>query len=76
MMSQESFHRPRHGVIPVEIALVGEAVDLRLGDFYQGKVDPAALPRAMCLHPCRGEASVTAASPFRFGAVSVVVFRV
>jgi hypothetical protein len=54
MMSQESFNCLRHGVVPVEIALVGEAVDLAFGDFYQGKIDPAALARAMCPHPCRG----------------------
>ena len=54
MMSQESLNRLRHGVVPVEIALVGEAIDLRLGDLYQGQVDAAVLARAMCLHPCRG----------------------
>jgi hypothetical protein len=54
MMSQESLNRLRHGVIPVEITLVGEAVDLRFGDLYQGQVDPTALARAMGVHPCRG----------------------
>jgi hypothetical protein len=54
MMSQESLNRLRHGVIPVEIALVGEAIDLRFGDFYQGKIEPTALARAMRLHPSGG----------------------
>ena len=52
--SQESFNRLRHGVIPVEIALVDEAIDLRFGELYQDQVGAAALARAMCLHPCRG----------------------
>jgi hypothetical protein len=34
--SQESFNRLRQRVIPVEIALVDEAVDLRFGEFYPG----------------------------------------
>ena len=54
MISQEGFDGLLQRVIPVEIALVGEWVDLRFGDIYQGQVDPAALARAMCLHPCRG----------------------
>jgi hypothetical protein len=43
MMSQESLNRLRHGVVPVEIALLGEAIDLRFGELYLGQVDPAAL---------------------------------
>jgi hypothetical protein len=54
MMSQESLNRLRHGVVPVEIALLGEAIDLRFGELYLGQVDPAALARAMCLYPRRG----------------------
>jgi hypothetical protein len=54
MMSQESFNRLRHRIFPIEIALFGEAVDLRFGDLYQDQVDAAALPRAMGLYPCRG----------------------
>ena len=47
MMSQESLNRLRHGVVPVEIALVGEAIDLRLGNLNQGQVDAAVLARAL-----------------------------
>jgi hypothetical protein len=54
VISQEGFDGLPHGVIPVEVALVGETVDLRFGDLYQGQVDPAALARAMRLYPCRG----------------------
>jgi hypothetical protein len=54
MMSQESLNRLRHGVVPIEIALVGEAIDLRFRGLYQGQVDATALARAMCLHSCRG----------------------
>jgi hypothetical protein len=54
VISQEGFDGLPKGVIPVEVALVGEAIDLRFKDLYQGQVDPAALARAMCLHPCRG----------------------
>lgn len=57
MVSQKSFDGLLQRVIPVEIALVGEAVDLRFGEFYQDQVDAAALSRAMCLHPCRGGAT-------------------
>ena len=32
MMNQESLNRLRHGVVPVEIALVDEAIDLRFRD--------------------------------------------
>ncbi|MGB6660369.1 MAG: hypothetical protein WBE90_15125 [Xanthobacteraceae bacterium] len=54
MISQKSFNRLRHCVFSVEVALVGEAIDLRLGNYYQGQVDPAALACPMCLHPCGG----------------------
>ncbi|MGA8321878.1 MAG: hypothetical protein WBE48_12825 [Xanthobacteraceae bacterium] len=50
MISQEGFDGLLQRVIPVEIALVGEAVDLRFGDLYQGQVDPAALARAKRLN--------------------------
>jgi hypothetical protein len=54
VISQEGFDGLPQGVIPVEVALVGKAIDLRFRDLYQGQADPAALARAMCLHPCRG----------------------
>ena len=54
MLRQEGFNRLRHRVFPVEIAPVGEAIDLCIGDLYQGQIDPTALARAMCLHPYRG----------------------
>ncbi|MGB7040605.1 MAG: hypothetical protein WBD83_13545, partial [Xanthobacteraceae bacterium] len=54
MISQEGFDGLPQGFIAVEIALVGEAIDLRFWDLYQGQVEAAALARAMCLHPCCG----------------------
>ena len=54
MISQEGFDGLPQGVIPIEIAFAGEAIDLRFGDLYQGQVDPTAPARAMCLYPCRG----------------------
>ncbi len=78
MISQEGFDGLLQRVIPVEIALVGEAVYLRFGELYQDQVDAAALPRAMCLHPCRGDGTgfshcdVSSA----FGAATAAVLRV
>ena len=76
MMSQESLNRLRHGVVPVEIALVGEAVDLAFGDFYQGKIIPRLL-RARCAFTLVVEVervSVTCDFSFPFGAVPAGVF--
>jgi hypothetical protein len=54
VISQEGFDGLPHGVIAVEIALVGEAVDPRFGELYQDQVCAAALTRAMRFYPCRG----------------------
>ena len=45
MIGQEGFDGLPQAVIPVEVALVGEAIDLRFRDLYQGQVAATALAR-------------------------------
>jgi hypothetical protein len=42
VISQEGFDRLPQGVVPIEITLVGETIDLRFRDLYQGQVAPPA----------------------------------
>ena len=78
MVSQKSSDGLLQRVIPIEIALVGEAVDLRFGELYQDQVDTADLPSAMCLHPCRGGGTGFSHCdvPSAFGAATAAVLRV
>ena len=54
MNSEAPFDRLRHGVIAVEITVVGEAVDLLLRELNHHHADPEPPARAMHLYPCRG----------------------
>ncbi|MGA8322428.1 MAG: hypothetical protein WB774_16825 [Xanthobacteraceae bacterium] len=78
MIGQEGFDRLRNGVVPVEIALIGEAIDLRFWDLYLGQVDAAALARAMCLYPLswRWNGSQSLDFSSAFGAATAAVLRV
>ena len=66
VMCQEGLNCLRDSIFPIEITLVGEAIDLLFQDLNRDYLPSAPLARPVGLHPCCGsQMCFTHFEPFR-----------